>query len=366
MRSLSVVYTAMQLVNCIEAIKQYGSTINDLLILSGIDRSGQIDKLLDEYSPYFSFSKITRLKFSKYNQLNVIKEFLLLKSASSNVLYDIVFVTNYKQSRQKFLLRGLSKKNTSLRIVLVDDGLAVCEIVSKRNQEYLNKKANVYYSSRLYKLLYKGFVKNYIPKRIEYFTVYNNLEIVDADTIVLNQYNFIKNNTIGISPNIDPDKSLIVLGQPLVGSYGMGGLNKDKYCAYIRDAISSIGMNDHIVYYFPHPVEDTHITLTEEMINYFHIQYSSVPFEIISLKIDNRTPVLGFYTSALVNLRKFDNERVIYSVYFDDVNDSPNPRFKKIVNEAYDYMKSIGITILNRNNAFPVFLCCILSVLLVA
>ena len=347
-RSLSVVCTAMQLVNCIEAVKYYHSGLNDLVILAGVDRVEQIDNLLEEYSPFFRFDKVFKFNPSAQKQMTVIKEFLFIRKISSATKYDIVLVSNYKQPKQKYLLKRICQRSEDVDIVLIDDGLAVCEIARRRNQECVSKRANVYYMSKIYRLIYKRFICDFVPERLEYFTVYHNLEIIKNDTIVQNEYAFIKNNNLGIPPDIEVSNSVVFLGQPLVGCYGMSRLDKKRYCKYIEDALSQCGMSDFLVYYFPHPVENTHLTLEEDIASMFRIQVSNVPFEIISLKLDYKIPIMGFYSSALVNVQKFNKNRKIYAIYFDEISDSNDSRFRKVVNESYDYMKSIGIKIINR------------------
>lgn len=348
MRSLSVVCTPIQLVNCIEAIYSYKSNVNDLLVLASVNRVDKINRLIEEYLPYFCFNSIMRLNPSTHSSIMAIKEFMLLRRAATNNCYDILFVSNYKQARQKYLQKKLFEKNSNVNFVLIDDGLAVCEIVDRRNNEIKSQKANVHYSTRINRLLYKRKVNNFIPQRLEYFTVYNDLDVHNSDRIVINGYLFIKSNSLGVAPNIKFDNSLIFLGQPLVDSCGKIGLNKEKYSNYIINALKDLGMSDYTVYYFPHPVENINTTLNEELRSKFLIQASNIPFEVISLKLDNRIPILGFYTSALVNLRKSYKDRKIVAIYFDDINNSRYARLKKVVNEAYDYMKSINITILNR------------------
>lgn len=347
MRSLSVVCTQMQLVNCIEAIMRYKSENNDLLVLAAPNRIEQIEGLIREYSQYFCFDNIFRFKPSSYSLISTIREFMIIRSTAMKNFYDIVFLSNYKQARQRCLLKKIGLRFDNLKIVLIDDGLAVCEIVKRRNKECVTNTADIHYSTKLNRIMYQLFVGNYIPPKVEYFTVYNNIEIYRKDIIRINEYTFIKNNNLGISPNISRN-SVIILGQPLVGSYGMSSFTKESYCSYIKNALNDLEFFSKDIYYFPHPVEDTMVTLSEEILNRIKIQKSKIPFEIIALKLDTSIPVIGFYTSALVNLRESDKSRIITAIYFSEINSSTNHRFKKIVNEAYDYMESIGIKILNK------------------
>lgn len=352
MISVSFITTQMQLINCVEAIHQFGCKENALIIASNDEeRQKRIQTLLDILSPYFAFDNVYILcKGVAKGWFGGLKYVYKQKKEISRLVHgkkiDVFFSTNFKQAQQKFIIKKLFNLNSDLQIVLVDDGLAVCEIAVRRSNELRTNKSDTHYISRAYKLLYEAEVRCFVPRHIVFFTVYKDISISQEDSLIYNNYSFVKRHKIGDS-EIGIGE-VVVLGQPLVNSnyLGLDSFSSDTYCEYIINAIRAIGFPFSRIVYFPHPAENITISLSSTKSSNFSVVENNIPIELILLHVHQEVPILGFYTSALVNIVELDNDRRVYSIYFKEVNKSEIKRIREVVNNAYKYIESKGIPVL--------------------
>lgn len=354
MKSLSIVCTQMQLVNCIEAIQEYGCRENDLLILAGNRNSlDKIMQLLRSYESVFRFNQVHSfyLKSTKFGIFNIIMQLLFITKSTKKVSYDILFSGNYKHAQQKYILRNALNVNNNANIVLVDDGLAVYEICDRRNHEIESGRSNIHYSSKAYKICYSCFLKNFLPPTITFFTLYKGLKIQPTDSLIFNKYTFSKKYSIGAEHHFSSGERIVFLGQPLIDnkSLGLNTFTKENYCNYIKHSLEFLHESCSRIVYFPHPAEDTATTLTNDFMLSNVVVRPTFPFELNAVHLPDNVLVIGFYTSALVNLHMAYPHLKIISLYFNEINESSIPRIKKVVNNAYDVIENEGIQVLFRN-----------------
>jgi hypothetical protein len=193
--------------------------------------------------------------------------------------------------------------------------------------------------SRYLKYLYLNHsFKSFIPDSITFFSVYDHLEYDETDIFEKCNYIYLKKMSFNSQSEMGRF-DLAIIGQPL-GKEGI--IKKERYCNVINDFINSKCSGSII--YIPHPIEDTTESLTLELRERIHIERPSVPFEmwIISSRVNS---VVGFYSSALINIRYLCPDIFVNSLFPKEIKESQS-LFLQEAREAYNYQKQVGINVI--------------------
>lgn len=353
--SISVVSTQMQLVNCIEAIHYYGFLHNELIIWAySKTRQEQMISLLDKLDYRRLFVKVlihTREGSDRKSILkSICREKRFFKTYTINH-YDAIILGNYKLLQEKYFLKRVIDANREVRTIVVDDGLAACETAILRNNECNVGRMQFDETSPLFKLFYlNGLLFRWdAPSSILFFTSFKNLLINECDSRSANDYAFLK-EFINRSPANSLDSyDIIIIGQPLVQ---MHLLSKESYSDYIIDCINGISEGGQLnIVYIPHPGENPDTSVSTTLSAMISIKRMELPIELYLLS-SNREKIkhiVGFYTSALVNIKQMELESCcrIHSLYFNELEDLQNENLRRIIKNAYCFIGDNGISIMN-------------------
>lgn len=353
MNSISIVSTQMQLVNCVEAIRQYGFTHNDLIVWSSsTNREKQLISLLDrfDYKSYFHNVSIhTRLSYGGVRSiLSIFKEKKFFKKSNCSV--DAVLIGNYKLLQVKYFLHKLLRKNSAVNVISLDDGIATCEAVSLRNKEIHTHKMAFDDISRLFKLVYLGgFLWGWkSPEKVVFYTSFEQLIINSKVVAAKNNYSYIKSQLSSKSNESLSQYDVVFLGQPLVQ---MALLTSEQYSRYILEYINKYtSCYTHQIVYIPHPAEETEQSLSEEIRSVINIKRLDLPIELylIASSTLQKKKVVGFYTSALVVLKQMIPCNIIdvFSIYVNEIEKIVDVNEKRILEDAYGFIEDSGVPIL--------------------
>lgn len=353
-RSVSIASTQMQLLNCIEAIFKYGYDNNDLIIWAySKNRERQLLNLLEKLDCGRLFRKVT--VYTRHNTGGFRTYISILSEKSFFKRYDVsgynVFISgNYKLIQEKFFLRRVIRANNNVSIIVVDDGLATRETSNLRVREVTTGKMVFDETSISYKLFYlSGYLFKWkAPDTIEYFTSYSKLTISCSDTAVLNNNDFIKQNGISNKFSFENDSTIIFLGQPLVQ---LNILSAEVYSNYIETFIYKELDGDYAnLLYIPHPAENVDESLSLELKTKLNIQAVELPVELFLLSIPQGVEkyIVGFYTSALVNIQQLSIANCrCRAVYIEEIESFSDLNMKRILKDAYNYIEESGIPIIH-------------------
>lgn len=346
---ISIVSTQMQLVNSIEYIKKHqaiDSYIRLIVCYSSEKRREQIDTIIklncytDVFDSISYISYDTRFSFLWYFYMLWVKKKLRYLFSVQN--FDICIIGNYKSIYHRFCQYVCWRNNHSVHTVLVDDGTATADSVVLRQQEKKKHVIQIPGLSRYLKIIYlllDHSFKSFIPNHLTFFSIYDYLKYDEKDIFEKCNYTYLKQMSLNILSDRN-EYDLAIIGQPL-GKEGI--LKKERYCNVINDFINSM-CKDCSIIYIPHPVEDTMESLTPTLREKFHIERPGVPFEmwIISSSIKS---VVGYYSSALINIRILCPDISVNSLYPKEIKESSS-LFLQEAREAYSYQKQIGINVI--------------------
>lgn len=261
--------------------------------------------------------------------------------------HDIVILSNYKHSTQRFALNILYKNNPLIKSILVDDGMSVPELMKCRKEEINKGKPFIFYASKFYRYVYWDLrFKSYIPSTVEFFTIFDQIRLSDKDIRTYNRYEYIKTTNIGKNnPNLS-EHVIIIIGQPLVQT---GLVTSTKYIYYIEQFISQFGKDNTITYYYPHPAEKTEGSLYHELSKFLVIQQPHLPFELTAIQLPENAQIAGFFTSSLVNIKMLKPKSNLYAIYISEINLLEDDERIRVLNNVYEYLKNEGISVLKFN-----------------
>ena len=318
MKTISIVHSDLQLMNCIEAVSHYKADKNIILLASLTKRNDKMKYLLDKYSNGI-FDRVINVQIvRKQNRigyhLNFLYAIFVIWTLTLFSRYDFFIIGNYMEYIQRYLLY-LGYKNNKRKVVLVDDGTATLRFVTLREKEFITGfgyfDKSVSFFARFIPLSNR---KAQIPSSLIYYTTYKLDNILACDTVERNSYQVIKK--FRHESGFD-DGSIFIIGQPLIESEVIKRIDYLNILQKIGDLFKS----DQI-YYCPHPEENNIDNISQLG---FHILNSMETFEILAMSIPSSSKVLGFYSSALLNVKHLRND---IDVSFVNISNFVNEKYK--------------------------------------
>ena len=340
----------MQLVNCVEAISHYGFTENELIVWTySKAREKQLISLLEKYNYKSFFYKITLYTKSSSKGIKSVVSIMRERCFWGKYRicqYDAIIMGNYKLVQEKYFLNRVLHKNRNAKVIIVDDGLAICETAEMRKSEKEQQKMLFDKVSNLYVPVYLGgyLAKWKAPSTIIFFSSYSGITPVFTDTIVLNEHSYISQFINTKKDNFLYHFDVVFLGQPLVQS---GILSKEQYSGYINQMINESGRPISRCVYVSHPAENVSLSLNDYLLSNILIKQLDVPIELFLWGVNKKIMVFGFYTSALVNLAQMRLKGIIEvkSIYINEINSIADKNQKRILKDVYEYIGRNGIPI---------------------
>jgi len=343
--SISVIDTQIQLINVIELLDKIKCKNNYLIIGSILPhRVKQIKLLLKEKAIHSKFKRIyfTHILISGSRFLFLLNSFYC-PIAIAVILFlhkelNISIIGNYLNPTHRYFQYICSKISKQIiNYYIVDDGANTIWNAAIRIDEINQGKSRIILNSKSSYIMYHFFLikKNFIPPKITFFSVYN-LDYAVPDNLIINDYNYIRNNALA-KINIEPD-SAIIIGQCLVEENIMEGIDYMKYIEHIINV--NCGKK---IYYFPHPAEKCNSIDFKQNIN---IVSSNYPIEIVLIPSPDSIKIFGLYSSALYSIKKMKKETEVNALIIDPI-DILSPRLVPILANVYKSFEEIGIQLMS-------------------
>lgn len=345
MKSIMLVTTQMQLLNCIELVSKYDKKVDLLIVIChSRSRREQLEKLLkiEDLRKFITEIKYIILKKEGISSLTsqISCKFQLGKLAKL-YKYDECIIGNNFPTQNRFFIYKVMKNNPNCKLFVCDDGLATLSSYKNRLLQLKGVKNAYPKNSRALEIVYMfSGVDNYVPKIFNYFTVYN-LEDNFVDKYIQNTYEYLRSHLRSFYSDGDfSNYSVIILGLPMI-QYNI--LDKNSFNKYIRN-ILNLSPN-HKALYIMHPQE----TIDEQdfdvdIIGQIKAVKLDYPVETLLSVLDNKI-IYGFYTSALVNLKYMNLNSSFYAVRVKEVLDK-NDEYSKRIESVYQYLLGNGIQII--------------------
>lgn len=347
MNSVSIVCTSMQLVNCVEALNYFSCDDNTLVILApSTQRESQILDVLNrlEYRGFFSKIEII-IPSTKVPLINIIREKHLLNKVSL-MKYDYLVTGNYKLVNERYFISCAYRRNKEIKVVSVDDGLAICDIVKRRKAELACQHPNLYFPSKLVQLVFGGnrFLLRFVPEHIIFFSCYSKIDFPAQDTFVQNKYVILSKIYLNFPiSSVITSEPICFIGQPLVR---IGYLNKNVYSQYITDIINSELSGDASSFvYLAHPAEDINESLSKALLDRINVDTHVLPAEIKLCSCSGSIKLFGFFSSVLSNVKAMCPDIEVVALFPKEINSISDEVDKDSVLKAYQYLTNEGVIV---------------------
>lgn len=335
--------TQLQLLNAAEYLcgkSDFKASL--ILYANSTNRINQMRKLLSV--PYINtlfHKKIELLAGTRRSFKEVIRSFLVLYRIKRYVLLmnecDECIIGHYLFNTHRYLASQIHKKFPLSRIIVVDDGMATIEGNEIRKKELFTLRPFVY--GNRFILRYFQICKSfYIPKSITYFSVYK-LGIANVDRLLENTYCILKRHTRDFVNEVDFSKAdIIILGQPLIQQCRM---EKDVYVRYIYLICEHYPQMN--IMYYPHPEENIDLIKSDvTSITFLNNVYS---VELLTSAIASSVVVIGWYSSALINIKRINPERQVYAIYINEFKEETE-EYNNMLQRNAEYIRN-GVGILH-------------------
>lgn len=297
MTSISIISTQLQLINCVEYIKEH-NVANNVLIVDAINSSRltQIMQLLNSKLYSNIFEKIYYRSISNYKlfYLDIIYLKLLILYLSIFFKFDYAIIGNYKALQHKYLFLCSLKFKKDVKYIVVDDGTLSFFYKELRDYELNNiRKASNSISRSLKFVFFESFIARFMH-RIEFFSLYS-LSVSELDCLSHNSLTYLKQNIGKLELAVDFSQyKTLIIGQPFV---------QMKYfdvCALKRiiDFISKKVKIEEVLYVC-HPAEDEAII---ESLGLRAVKLP-IPFECLVKLFPLDTNIYGVTSTALINAK---------------------------------------------------------------
>lgn len=344
--SISVISTQMQLINCIETIKNKGCETNDLIVyIASKGRYEQINELLKTDYCQSVFNNI--IVVNLYSKNRAILFYNLLKFKKTLVLwlkkrtYDFCISGNYGYNFHMYFMYLVGLHNLRVEYILVDDGAAMINIAYRRMREIQDDTPKRHLSN-IEKFFFdiEGYL-TFVPSKLTYYSVYD-IETTNDDILVKQNYNYLKSyNNKDINISDDRNIDVIFLGQPLIEG---NILTYEQYNRYLQ-AIANYYCDKKLMYVY-HPIESS-TSLDYNNRKRYQTVRSKFSFEILATSVPENTKIISFYTSTLPNLVYMGFNFQIISVYLNEINNLDSEK-RRNIQRVYDNFSNIsGLSVLN-------------------
>ena len=339
MRSLSIVSTQMQLLNCIEYITLNNISSNHLILFAlSPSRYSQLNDILEVSCNKNIFDKITPFVFGKIKLLNFSKAiflYLYILLLSFKKEYKVCIVGNYRVSygRKFWALRPDVEK------IAVDDGAATVTWFKVRNEELKTRVPQLFYTTRLLRVILQN-KRDMIPDNVKFFSIYHSL-LPSSDIIINNSYKYLRSNIKSYSNSSSIlSRRFIFLGQPL---YLHDIISIENYNAYLLKMYETVG-RDFV--YYPHPEEYNDTWMCDAVKSHYKYVENHFSFEIYALMAEKPLTIVGFFTSALTVIKDLRPNFDIISIKFSEIS-KLNKKYAGELENVYKYFDESGIQIIS-------------------
>ncbi|OFX37855.1 MAG: hypothetical protein A2X08_06070 [Bacteroidetes bacterium GWA2_32_17] len=311
--NLYIIGTSFQLLNALEAkncLPQLSNSVNNIFITNPFCKSIHEFELLlqqDEWNDIIYPVKFRSRLFSNlfekklFNIIRLLYYKLMIKIYLKNKKICSLIIGNYTGLLTNYVLQNFKTKE----VIVVDDGLGTLKIAKYRKREIQTNINHFWFHDKNKPIIRKLFgIRNIVHPNITFFSIYN-IKVPVNDTLLLNKFDFLKSDQkFEISDNV------YIIGQPVVE---VGIIDINSYLNYLRKITDNY--NSNTVFYIPHRREN------ENNLNRINklctIKQFNVPVEL-ALTNEKMLPkrIIGFTSSALLNLKKIFNHLVIVESYF--------------------------------------------------
>ena len=350
MKSITIISTQMQLINAIEAINKFDCKVNYLIVYAAsTKRLEQIKFILDnkKYANFFTSIKYFTIDLNRISIIvNIVYFLLFINIKARNKIYDYCIIGNYNYYIHRYVQLMSNKKNKNIKTVLVDDGLSILDYSNSRMLEIINKTVYLY-GSKIHKIIIKSInFRSYIPTKLIFFTLYSDLIISNNDTIIANQYIYLISNLESFNLLRQDEKRIYILGQPLIENKIIDKKTYNLYLRNLHNFFSEFSLKRLI--YIQHPGENIINSIDDKNTSIFEIVSLPLSFEIFAFSLSSNSIIVGFYSSALINLNRMKFDFKLYSIFINEID--INPEIYKKIKLAYDQIEKDDIKILNMND----------------
>ncbi len=285
MKNLFIIGTPLQLLNAIEAVKEFKLENNILVV---VHRSLQANKIqIENIKKLYQWEEIIEIAYSKNS--SIFKYINLVKYLKNN-RYAYIFISKLEVV-PKIVIPNVIKE----KVFILDDGVMT---ISLYENNIKKNKINKYDFKELRFLLFG--LKIVIRDTINLFT-YFDLKPIPKVEIIKNNLTFLKENYL--EGTLRDDEILYFLGHP-----------SSKYISdeeYVESLVKIINFFNKKIVYIPHRGE------TQEMIKRISALKSSLlsvedinmPVELYFL--ENKiypSEVIAYYSTALITLKIIYNK----------------------------------------------------------
>lgn len=312
-------------------------------------------------SPFQMLCAISFINQNLKNEINQI--YFINDKVSKNIKMtkEIIKLLSFKSSlfniidiRNTFIFKRYMVFFRLLLIVRKNNGTL---IVGDLNQSYLRFICNRFYGKKIAiddgfgsiiahdriingfnsttevikNILSFGYYKSIYPKDIEFHTIYSNY---------LNGENTFKHNLIlGIEKNklIKIERKLFFIGQPLIND---GIVEESIYLDYLCNA--AMIFQEHELFYLPHRRESQEILEKIKEQNFSLINTKLIAELEFLTKQELPSVFLGFYSTALLNIKKVLNNKDI-SFYYKELDNKVLKRPIENLKKVYEIFETEGI-----------------------
>lgn len=314
--NLIVIYGPFQLVNAIEAIKEFDlKKVLLIVIVNKIEKNNiQVENYIKKYDGMFSH--IERLKFSE-NSRKYIEFMKFIYALKKNNFKNIAFATLGN------IVKLLTTKLKYEQVILFDDGLETIHTAA-----YLHTRPRLVRPQYAYLGLNRYFKNKFIC-----FSIFNHKNV----KTIKNTMSVIDNND---KHQIDNNK-LAFIGQDFVRT---GYVDKKDYFD-VLEFISS-KYSDDIIEYYPHRGElDIELEEISKTFTNFKMMKIDSTFEVY-LKSKNYLPkkVISCWSTVLVVMKEMFTNIEIESIMIDE-NKLLKNRDKIL--ETYNYFLKEKVIVLD-------------------
>lgn len=341
MKSVCIVSTQMQLLNCVELIRSLKIECNDLFIIAPTSkRKEQILGVIEVLSYKSLFETITILEPKyKWSFLNSLYCRNRIHHYFSGRQFDTIVLSNYKEILVRYSYFCAWKKQPSLTTYLVDDGLSLLEIVRRRNHELANNEASISINSRHLFLVFPiRRLKKCIAPKLVFFTNHKLKDLSRYDELIINDYRHLR-KTDAANLQLNYNASIFIIGQPLSQQ---GIVDKNVYNDYLLSFIEENNCHNGFTCYVPHPVEVVDNNLDDRIRQMINIVTFELPFEIYALSFPSSMIIVGFYSAALYNVHMIRPDLRVVCIYPRNGQNCFR-KDERIINNAYATLLSSGI-----------------------
>lgn len=341
MKSLSLISTQMQLINCIEYLVTHKIEENEVVFWA-LSKTRKT-QLLDVFNIPCNRQLFKGYRFFTFNGGNIhdilVSVWMLFKmwiwALTKKV--DVFILGNYKTCYGRFFWY----KQPNAKRTVVDDGLGTPIWYEIRANRGFKGISEMFYDNKIIRSLLKRKEDAMVPESVRFFSIYTDIKNPN-DSVEFNSYSYLKAN-IGQYPESDAFKScdFVFLGQPF---HTRGYVSHQKYNEYLKKTYSYIGEKQAI--YYPHPEETDNSWMDDVVKTKYQFIPNKMIFEVFALAMKPKSVIASFQTSSQPILLKLCPDIKQLAVYLEEADGQHTPFFEEI-KEAYKYLENLGIPVIH-------------------